>query len=367
MKTKRTRTVKNLVRRRPKVDCNAMVPLPAVKRRMRDQLQHYSDVRSDSPVSVYLATLGSDRSRYNVLESLRRVIRLLDQKYHKCRDKRTGELIDVIAFPWHMIRYRHMVDIRSTLGEKCAPSTANHTITCVRGVLRVAWNQGIISTDDYQRASGVKGIRGSRIKKGRHVAKSEVVRMAEICRPNTITGVRDVAILLTMYGCGFRRNEIASIDISDVDMGRRKVKVIGKGNKEREVPMPDFTFKALRVWLKVRGKKAGTLFLPCSTKRVFHRPINAETIRKVVERVAARAEINMPTSPHDFRRSYIGELFDANVDIATIQGLVGHASPVTTSRYDRRGEEAQAKAVRKLKIEFTPPELRNNEDGLEDV
>jgi site-specific recombinase XerD len=82
------------------------------------------------------------------------------------------------------------------------------------------------------------------------------------------------------------------------------------------------------------------------------KPMTAQAIQVIVDRRRAGAGV-ADCSPHDFRRTFVGNLLDAGVDLATVQGLVGHSSPTTTARYDRRPDAVKAAAVARLHISYS--------------
>jgi site-specific recombinase XerD len=93
---------------------------------------------------------------------------------------------------------------------------------------------------------------------------------------------------------------------------------------------------ALHAWLRVRGREPGSLLLPVDRhRRVLPRRLTEQTVYDRLGHLAERAGVAR-FSPHDCRRSLAGDLLDAGVDLATVQALLGHASPATTARYDRR-------------------------------
>ncbi len=337
MKKSRTRTAKTI--RRPKRTMSALVKA----KQTRGQTYVFKPRQQESSVSVYLASLGTDKSRASIFDALKRVIRVLD---FRGPDK---ELVTPFEFPWEKIRYRHMQAIRSRLGAACQPSTANHALAAVRGVLEVAWNQRKITTEDYQRARSVKGVRGSRGKAGRHIHPDEIKKLFNACGAG-VSGTRNLAILSLLYGAGLRRSEVAGAQLEDVNIKQKWIRVIGKGNKERKIYLPPGTVKSLKRWIKKRGDTAGPLVVAISKHGTLSdRGVSDEAIRKVVERVEKWAQVEH-LSPHDFRRTYISNLLDAGADIATVQRLAGHSSPVTTSRYDRRGDRTRKRAANLLHV-----------------
>jgi integrase len=135
---------------------------------------------------------------------------------------------------------------------------------------------------------------------------------------------------------------------------------LGKGRKARRVPMPAGTRLAVAAWLALRGEVAPDAPLFTSHDR---RPSQAggrlsdqAVLHILLRRAALVGVVNL--SPHDFRRTYISQLLDADTDIATAKQLAGHASVETTARYDRRGEQARQRAADKIHVPYFPSEVK---------
>ena len=125
------------------------------------------------------------------------------------------------------------------------------------------------------------------------------------------------------------------------DGGALRSALVGKGNKERLVYLDNGAAMALRDWLALRGAQPGALFsrgLKGGRVRPGE-PMTAQAIHDVIVRRAQQAGV-AHVSPHDLRRSFVSDMLDAGVDIATVAAMAGHASVNTTARYDRRGEQA---------------------------
>jgi integrase/recombinase XerC len=161
--------------------------------------------------------------------------------------------------------------------------------------------------------------------------------------------LRDAALLELLYGAGVRVGELAGLTPERVDLRRRRVRVWGKGSKEREVPIGEPAAEALEAWLRdgrpeLAGDRSGeALFL---TSR--GRPLGDRGVRRVV---AAHARATLPgrrVSPHTLRHSYATHLLEGGADLRVVQELLGHASVATTQRYThvsrRRLFEAHARA-----------------------
>jgi site-specific recombinase XerD len=273
-----------------------------------------------------------------------------------------GVLRDMLApgselekVPWHRVRYEHVMAMSATLGENYAPASANKILAALRGVLRAAFGLRLMGADDLQRALGAKGVRGSRVPKGRAISKSELERLFELCASRSVGGARDAALLAILYGGGLRRSEVVGLDLADFDAREETLKIRGKGNKERVMYATNGARRALLAWLALRGDWPGPLFCPVTQSRtIVARRLSAQAVLDLVDRLGKRAGL-AHMSPHDFRRTFVGDLLDAGADLATVQGLAGHASPTTTSRYDRRGDRARRRAAELLHVPFGPP------------
>ena len=262
---------------------------------------------------------------------------------------------DVRTFPWASLRYEHAQAVRRVLIERYAPATANKVLSAFRGVAREAWRLGLIDAETHARIRDVPGVRGSRLPAGREVPMCELAKLFRTCAEAGASGVRDAAALALLYGAGLRRSEAVSVDVAAFDGAT--VRVLGKGNKERSVPIPAAAVAALRAWLELRGSTPGPLLCPVRGRTVTVRAMSAQAIMMALLRRAGDGDVPH-LSPHDLRRSYITGLLRAGADLSTVQRLAGHASVTTTTRYDRRGDDEKAKAVALLHVPYVPAEVK---------
>jgi len=297
-----------------------------------------------NPALVYLATLASPLSRSTMRTCLDTLAGLLS----------SGQA-DAAAFPWHAVRFQHVALIRSHLAERYKPATANKHLAALRGVLKAAWRLGLMSSDDYRAAVDVKPVKGETLPKGRNVTPGELTAlMTACCNDTSPAGARDAAMLAVLYCCGVRRSELVAFDVSDLDLaeGRLVVKR-GKGRKERVIPVNNGCADALTDWLDIRGTTPGPLF--CAVRKGGHlarrQRLTTQAVYEILTKRAQEAGVKK-LSPHDLRRTFIGDLLDAGADISTVQQLAGHASVITTQRYDRRGEETKRRAAALLHIPY---------------
>lgn len=149
----------------------------------------------------------------------------------------------------------------------------------------------------------------------------------------TPLGLRDRAWIELLYAAGIRVGELVGIDVDDVELRARLLKVRGKGSKERIVPFGRKAEEAVRQWL---GARAGLVSDPDETALfVNHRggQISARSIRRLLDRYVRAAALRAGISPHTLRHSFATHLLNAGADLRSIQELLGHASLSTTQKY----------------------------------
>jgi integrase len=264
-----------------------------------------------------------------------------------------GRTVD--ALDWEALRYQHTQAVRARLASALAPATVNKTLAALRGVLREAWRLGLMDAEHYHRAADLPVLRGERLPRGRALARRELQRLFEACaRDESANGRRDAAVIAVMYGGGLRRSEVVALDLADYDPDACQLRVRdGKGRKDRFVYATSGVKLALAEWLAVRGDAKGPLFWPADGRGrpLVTRRMSDPAVRLLLQRRAKQARVRAFT-PHDLRRSFISDLLDAGADMATVQRLAGHANVQTTSRYDRRGEEAKRRVSELLLVPF---------------
>jgi len=147
--------------------------------------------------------------------------------------------------------------------------------------------------------------------------------------------LRDRALLELLYGAGLRVGEAVALDVRDVDLLAREVRVLGKGRKERVIPLPQAARQALGAWLESRrapGYQTEPLF-PSLAPKARRRRMNVRTVQRILGRRAVSAGVADRVHPHRLRHSYATHLLDMGADLRSIQELLGHTSLSTTQRY----------------------------------
>lgn len=159
---------------------------------------------------------------------------------------------------------------------------------------------------------------------------SDVALLIEQPDTSTALGLRDRAFLELLYASGLRISELVGIDIDDIELRARLVKVRGKGSKERIVPFGGKAEDAVRAWMaaRVAADDEHALFVNYRGNRITTR-----SVRRLFDRYVRDAALRAGISPHTMRHSFATHLLNAGADLRGIQELLGHASLSTTQKY----------------------------------
>ena len=157
---------------------------------------------------------------------------------------------------------------------------------------------------------------------------SDVALLLEQPDTSANLGLRDAAWMELLYASGLRISELVGIDLDDLELRARLVKVHGKGSKERIVPFGSKAEAALRAYLAVRSSDEDALFVNYRGNR-----ITARSVRRLFDGYLRKAALRAGISPHTMRHSFATHLLNAGADLRAIQELLGHASLSTTQKY----------------------------------
>jgi len=301
---------------------------------------------SQNPVRLFLANRspGSRPATVHSLKTLARIV--LDD------DQADPELL-----LWQQLTYQHTAALRAILAERYAPATANRHLSMLRGVLKECFRLDLMSHEQYTRAVDVENVAGSSLPAGRAVSPGELRALVESCAGDGAGGARDAAALAILYGAGLRRSEAVALVMADYQApdasgDQAAIRVLGKGNRERWAYLAASSARAVDAWVAIRGEEPGPLLCRVNKAgRVDVAPMTGQALYARIKRRADKAGV-AAMSPHDCRRSFVGDLLDNGVDLSTVQKAAGHASCQTTARYDRRGEQAKQSAVASLHFPY---------------
>jgi integrase/recombinase XerC len=202
-------------------------------------------------------------------------------------------------------------------------------LSALRTFVRFLKREGWIENDPAALAVSPK----REVKIPAHLSVDEMTRLLEIPDVTDALGRRDRAILELFYASGLRLSELVGLDLEDVNLSGRIVRVLGKGAKERLVPFNDSTKKALRAWLQDRAvlatdKQVDAVFVNFRGTRLTGR-----SVQRLVAKYVAACSTRFGISPHALRHSFATHLLQRGADLRAIQELLGHVQLSTTQRY----------------------------------
>ena len=165
------------------------------------------------------------------------------------------------------------------------------------------------------------------------LSEEEVVAIIDSVETSTWQGLRDRAILEILYGCGLRVSEVVGLRITYVYLKEGFVRIIGKGNKERLVPLGEMAVDAVMDYLAVRPEANGSESSDILFLNRFGRSLSRVSVFTMIKRQALAAGIRKEISPHTFRHSFATHLIEHGADLRVVQEMLGHESISTTEIY----------------------------------
>ena len=219
----------------------------------------------------------------------------------------------------------YLKDLRSHM----AVSSANRALIVARGLHKFAVSEGVVDVD--------VAVEVTPPSTGQHLPETlsvdEVTALIEATPTETPVNVRDRALLEMLYGTGARISEIISLNVDDVSSAQEVIRLRGKGDKERIVPVGSHARQALDAYL-VRARpalskgKTPALFL-----NTRGGALSRQSAWTVLKTAAQRAQLGKSISPHTLRHSFATHLLEGGADVRTVQELLGHSSVTTTQIY----------------------------------
>ena len=243
------------------------------------------------------------------------------------QERGSQAIVDVRAVDVYLLR-----GWLGLLARKHAPASIARKVAAARTWMRWLRRKRVIDTCPADQLSTPKVRRGLPTLLSVDAAR-EVV---EAPRADTTVGVRDRAVLELLYGSGLRLSELCGLDLDHVDLRTAEARVLGKGSKERIVPLGQPCVEAVARWLQVRGElvrpkrpeAARAMFLTVTGRRLYARAVEY-LVADYGKLGAGRADLH----PHALRHTCATHMLDGGADLRAIQELLGHASLSTTQRY----------------------------------
>ncbi|MFH0913657.1 MAG: tyrosine recombinase XerC [Candidatus Omnitrophota bacterium] len=202
--------------------------------------------------------------------------------------------------------------------------TINRHLSTLRSFFKFLVREGYLKTNPIASLSSPKQEKYLPL----FLTEEEVGRLIASVKPKDKQGIRDRAVLETFYSTGIRVSELVGLDVEDVDFIGGIIKVLGKGRKERIVPIGDIAISAIRAYLEIRKKEPEALFLNKNGRRITDRGI-----RNVVGKYIRMASIRQGVSCHTLRHSFATHLLNRGADLRSVQELLGHVNLSTTQIY----------------------------------
>jgi integrase/recombinase XerC len=224
-------------------------------------------------------------------------------------------------------------------------SSAARKLAAIRAFGRYLRREGFVDGDP----AALVGTPRREVRLPAHLGEAEMTRLLEMPDASQPLGRRDRAILELFYASGLRLSELVGLDVSDVNLSTRVVRVMGKGRKERIVPFNRSTESALRAWLADWESLAPATVderAPRASSRRLRAPVrlplflnyqggrlSTRSVDRLVRRYVAACSTRFGISPHALRHSFATHLLERGADLRAIQELLGHARLSTTQRY----------------------------------
>ena len=225
----------------------------------------------------------------------------------------------------HLALRRFLAELRA---RNYAKRTIARKLASLRSLFRFLFREGYIKKNPITAISTPKLDR--KLPVFLDVAKIE--KLLQSPPESDAAGLRDRALLETLYSAGIRVSELVGLDIDDVDIISGVIKVLGKGSKERVVPIGEPALNAIRKYLDTRAgsrvKDKDAVFLNNHGRRLTDR-----SVRRVVDKYIRACGMAEKISPHSLRHSFATHLLDRGADLRSVQELLGHANLSTTQIY----------------------------------
>ena len=221
---------------------------------------------------------------------------------------------------------------------RISAASSARKLSALRTFIRFLRREDLLESDPAALVAAPK--RGETIPA--HLTVEEMSKLLEMPDPSSPLGRRDRAILELFYASGLRLSELVGLDLDDVNVSSRMVRVLGKGRKERLVPFNVATADAIRAWMKDRqahgmrekekGKESRRTRQPMFLNYRGGR-LSTRSVDRLVRRYVAQCGAKFGISPHALRHSFATHLLSRGADLRAIQELLGHARLSTTQRY----------------------------------
>jgi integrase/recombinase XerC len=229
--------------------------------------------------------------------------------------------------------------IRAYLGflhKKNKKTTIARKLSAIRSFFRYLVKNGVIPENPAERILTPKQDQTIPV----YLPVDDMFRLLDSIKTDTLLGLRNRAIFETLYSCGIRVSELAGMNLVDVDFSSRVIRVRGKGDRERIVPIGRKALNAIKAYrerLKSKGGSRAAVNGKGEADPIFlnkdYGRLSTRSIARILDKLIKEAGMSMPVSPHGLRHSFATHMLDAGADLRIIQELLGHKSLTTTQKY----------------------------------
>jgi site-specific recombinase XerD len=243
---------------------------------------------------------------------------------------------------WHQQQGKPMLDkalvqsyVAHLRDKKLSSASINQKLAAIRKLVGEAADGGALDQQTANIIRSVKGVKQEGRKTGNWLTKTQAQQFINCINSNSLKGLRDRVIIALLVGCGLRRNELAELEIAQIQQREGRwviVDLLGKRNKLRTVPIPSWAKVAVDEWLNATELEQGKLLRPINKgESVYGEAITAQAIRNIV--VDYSDQLDLTISPHDLRRTFAKLAHKGGAPLEQIQLALGHSSIKTTEVY----------------------------------
>ena len=258
--------------------------------------------------------------------NLNEFISFVSESYFSTENQKGADLLKADQIDGLMIRgflgFLHKKNKKVTIARK---------LSAVRSFFRFLVKHGVILDNPLDLIMTPKQKKAIPV----YLPVDDVFRLLDSIKTDTLAGIRNRAIFETLYSSGIRVSELEGLDVFDVDVKKCLIRVVGKGNKERIVPIGTKAIAAIKEYRERLQSEAGIgeddnapLFL-----NKDHGRLTSRSIARILDKTARECGLLIPVSPHALRHTFATHMLDAGADLRVVQELLGHKSLSTTQKY----------------------------------
>lgn len=276
-------------------------------------------MQADQALSLFTAHLKTqNRSEHTILAYHNDLVQFLGFAAHELGIEPENLTVDQVD----------IYIVRSFLGnltdQGMERKSMARKLSALRSFFKLLCRERILEKSPIQRIATPK--LGRKLPRYLFTEQMEKLLRAPDC--NTLLGARDQVILELLYGSGLRVSELAGLRVKDIDAGSPLIRVRGKGNKERLVPLTRLALEAIQGYLAMREDQEEALLLNYQGT-----PLSTRSIRRILDKLAQEAGLGQHIHPHMLRHSFATHLLDGGADLRSVQELLGHSKLSSTQIY----------------------------------